>query len=47
MLTNLDSTEKIAEAVEGGMHEYLIKSNWPIDGIVNKIKERLGLISIK
>ncbi len=47
VLTNLDSTDKIAEAVEGGMHEYLIKSNWPINGIVNKVKERLGLIAIR
>jgi len=46
VLTNLDSTDKVAEAVEGGMHEYLIKSNWPINGIVNKVKERLGLIAI-
>ncbi len=46
LLTNLNSTEKIAEAVGEGMHEYLIKSDWLLSGVVNKVKERLGLLTV-
>ena len=45
LLTNLSSTEKIAEAVKQGMHEYLIKSEWRVTDIVKKAKERLGLVT--
>lgn len=45
ILTNLNSDQKKAEAVEGKMHGYLIKSDWTLQGIVRKIEYRLGINS--
>ena len=41
LLTNLNTAAKVAEAVEIGVHDYLIKSDWTLSGIVDKIKEKL------
>lgn len=44
ILTNLPDSEKIAQAVGGDMlYAILIKSNWKIEGIVAKVKEKLGM----
>jgi len=41
MLTNLSDGERIGEAIEQGSYEYLIKSDWKIEDVVEKIKKRL------
>jgi two-component system alkaline phosphatase synthesis response regulator PhoP len=43
LLTNLSQEEKIADAVELGTFEYLIKSDWSIADVVKKIKEKLKI----
>jgi len=39
ILTNLADTEKVAEAIEHGSFEYLVKSNWKLGEVVEKVKE--------
>jgi DNA-binding response OmpR family regulator len=41
ILTNLSDDEKVAEALAAGSHEYLVKSNWKIDDVVKKVKEKI------
>lgn len=41
MLTNLNDSENIAEAMEQGSYDYYIKSDWKIDDLVEKVKEKL------
>lgn len=41
-LTNLDATEKIAEGLQSGVFEYLVKSDWKIEDVVRKVNARLG-----
>lgn len=42
MLTNLSDDESLANAIAQGSHEYLVKSDWKIEDVVAKIRERLG-----
>lgn len=42
LLTNLSESKKVLEAMEKGVYDYLIKSDWRIEGVVEKVKERLG-----
>ena len=41
LLTNLTSAEKKAESIEQNVTDYLIKSNWTINDLIKKIKEKL------
>jgi CheY-like chemotaxis protein len=41
MLTNLDGEGKIADAIMWGTQEYLVKSNWKLEDVVAKVRERL------
>ena len=41
MLTNLSDSEKVAEAVLYGFHSYLVKSDWKIEDVVKKVREKL------
>ncbi|MBI4653236.1 response regulator [Candidatus Kuenenbacteria bacterium] len=41
LLTNLSDNEKIAEAVVHGTYDYLVKSDWKIEDVVAKIREKL------
>ncbi len=43
VMTVLDDLEKIAEVVENGGDEYIIKTNVTLGTIVEKTKERLGV----
>ena len=43
MLTNLEDSGKVAEATEAGAYDYLIKIDWKLQDVVNKIKEKLGM----
>ncbi len=44
MLTNLSDVEKVSKAMESGIFEYLVKSDWKIQDVVKKVKEKLGLL---
>lgn len=41
MLTNLNNPEYIADAAEYNVHEYLIKADWEIDEIAEKVIAKL------
>ena len=41
MLTNLSDTEKMTEAIEQGSYDYLVKSDWKIEDIIAKVKEKI------
>lgn len=41
MLTNLNDAENIAGAMEQGSYDYFIKSDWKIEDLVEKVKEKL------
>lgn len=43
ILTNLLDDQKIAESMQQGTFDYLIKSNWRIDDLVNRIKDKLKI----
>lgn len=43
ILTNLSDSEKNAEMTERGVLDFLIKTNWKLDDVVKKIKQRLNL----
>lgn len=42
VMTVLDDLEKIAEVVEAGGDEYIVKTNMTLGSIVEKIKAKLG-----
>ena len=41
ILTNLSDEEKLAEALEKGSHDYLVKSNYSLQDVINKINQVL------
>ncbi len=44
ILTNISDAEKLAEALEIGVDEYLLKAEWKLQNIVDKTKKILGVI---
>ena len=42
ILTNLSETEKIDESMEKSVYDYLVKSDWEPDDVVNLINKKLG-----
>lgn len=42
MLTNLSGEENMADAITNGSFEYLIKSDWKIEDLVKRVKEKIG-----
>ena len=42
ILTNLSDTDKIRDATEGGVSEYLIKSNYSLSDLVSMVNKKLG-----
>src|SRR3989344_5993723 len=40
MLTNLGDAENISKAIKQGSFDYILKSGWKIEDIVEKVKER-------
>ena len=42
-LTNSGDESKVAEALEQGSYNYLIKSDWKIEDVVEIVKERLNI----
>lgn len=41
MLTNLSDELKVTEAIKNGSFDYLVKSDWTINDVVDKVKKRL------
>jgi len=41
-LTNLDDVKHISDAIEVSKSDYFIKSDWDLEDIVKKVKEKLG-----
>lgn len=43
LLTNLYDNEHLAEAAQYGVFDYLIKSDWKIEDVVTKVREKLNI----
>lgn len=43
VLTNLQDTEKVQEALEEKVYDYLIKTDWSLDDLIKKVKEKIKL----
>lgn len=44
VLTNISDAEKLAEALEIGVDEYLLKAEWKLKNVVEKVKKILGVL---
>lgn len=42
ILTNLSDNFKVQEALKEGVYDYLIKTDWKLEDIVKKVKEKIG-----
>jgi len=42
LLTNYSDADKVAEAGERGAFEYLVKKDWRVEDLVEKVKEKLN-----
>jgi DNA-binding response OmpR family regulator len=42
ILTNVKDMERISEATQEGVYDYLIKTDWTIDEIVKKVVEKIN-----
>lgn len=42
MLTNLNDLDKVSEALMRGSYDYLVKSDWKIDDVVARVRQRLN-----
>ena len=47
ILSNLSDHEQISEATSRGIVEYLVKSNWGLEDVVNKVKETIKKAELK
>lgn len=43
ILTNLNDAEYVAEAMENGVYDFLVKSDWKLDELITRAKEKLGI----
>jgi DNA-binding response OmpR family regulator len=43
ILSNLNDASTIQESKDKGVHDYLVKTDWKLDDVMGKIKERLNL----
>ena len=42
VLTNINDINKAAETLIGGVHDYLIKTDWKLEDVVKIVKDRLA-----
>ena len=42
LLTNLADTDEVNQAMELNVFDYLVKSNWDIEDVIVKVKDKLG-----
>jgi len=40
LLTNLSDFERISKALEYGVYDYLVKTDWKMEDVVKKVKEK-------
>lgn len=43
LLTNLSDAERVAESLRLGVYDYLVKSDWKLEDLVKKVREKLGI----
>lgn len=43
VLTNLNSDKNVAEFLEKGAYDYLVKSNWSLEEVVKRVKDKLNI----
>ena len=43
ILTNLSDGEKVAEAIERGVQDFLVKSDWNLNDVVKRVKKKLRI----
>ena len=43
ILSNIGDEERVAEALENGVSEFLTKSSWNLDGVIERINSKLGI----
>lgn len=43
LLTNVNEVEQVSEALVLGVQDYLVKSSWRLDDVVQKVKEKLHI----
>lgn len=43
ILTNLSDVKSVADAFEQQTYDFLVKTNWTIEALINKAKERLKI----
>lgn len=43
ILTNLTGSEKVADALDNESFDFLVKSDWKLEDVVKKVKEKLEL----
>ncbi|MBM2820887.1 MAG: response regulator with CheY-like protein receiver domain and winged-helix DNA-binding-like protein [Candidatus Berkelbacteria bacterium] len=43
LLSNLSDQEKFAESQKKGVYDFLVKSDWTLEAVVVKIKNKLGM----
>lgn len=41
ILSNLADGEKVENCIENGVHDYLIKSDWSLEDVLEKIESKL------
>jgi len=42
ILTNVDSSEQVSEALEQGVNDYILKTSLTLDAVVAKVNDKLG-----
>jgi DNA-binding response OmpR family regulator len=42
LLTNLNMAEKVADALDKGAYDYLVKSDWSLEEVAKKVHDRLS-----
>lgn len=42
LLTNLNMADKVADAMDKGVYDYLVKSDWSLADVVKKVNERIA-----
>ncbi|MBN2016224.1 response regulator [Candidatus Dojkabacteria bacterium] len=47
LLTNLSDIDKVSEAIQIGIAGYLVKSDWKLEDVINKVKDQLGMPKTK
>lgn len=41
ILTNLNYSEKVAEAMKNGVYDFLIKTDWKLEDVVKQVRDKL------